>query len=281
MHHFLELALVKLHLYRHLWGVEEPLPQSFSKIKALGYSGIETSVPCAADKEELRDLLQEHRFSLIGQISTRGHSVREHLDSFRSQIEESLELSPVLINSHSGADRFSSEQTLEFFGEALEIEKACGIPIAHETHRGRIFYNPWITRFVLDRFPEVKVCADFSHWVCICERLLQTEMEIIQQVAEHTVHLHARVGYEQGPQVPDPRAPEYADHLNAHEHWWDLVWKAQQRHGAETSTLTPEFGPPGYLHTLPYTNKPVADLWDVCNWQADRQRDRFSKQFGI
>ncbi len=28
-------------------------------------------------------------------------------------------------------------------------------------------------------------------------------------VIESTVHVHARVGYEQGPQVPDPRLPEW------------------------------------------------------------------------
>jgi hypothetical protein len=100
-------------------------------------------------------------------------------------------------------------------------------------------------------------------------------MEIIRLCAEHCIHIHARVGYEEGPQVPDPRAPEYERHLAAHERWWSMIWDAQEKRGVTESTLTPEFGAPDYLHTLPYSRMPVANLWDICNWQAERQKARF------
>ena len=35
-------------------------------------------------------------------------------------------------------------------------------------------------------------------------------------------------------------------------------------------TFTPEFGPPGYMPTLPYTKQPVADLWELNAWMARR-----------
>lgn len=270
---------MKLHLYRPLWGIAEPLAQFLPRIKALGYSGVEATPIHYTDKEEFRNLLVEHGLGLIAQIHTSGYTVREHLDSFRNQIEASLKFSPVLINSHSGADRFSSEDSIQFFQGAVEIENAVGITITHETHRGRILFNPWITQFVLEKVPEVKLCADFSHWVCVCERLLQTETEFLLKAALHTSYLHARVGYEQGPQVTDPRAPEYAAHLEAHEHWWDFVWEAQHQRGLEISPLAPEFGPSPYLHTIPYTNQPIANLTEICDWQAARQRDRFTKKF--
>ncbi len=266
---------MNLQLYRHLWGVTEPRSQTFPQFKAFGYAGIETGLAAGEDKGALRGLLQEHNFAFIGQIFSSGDSVREHLKSFGRSIDAIRELSPVLINSHSGADAFSRDDSLEFFRGALEIEKAAGIPVAHETHRGRILFNPWITQFVLSELPELQICADFSHFVCVCERLLTTELEIIQQIAEHTLHIHARVGYEEGPQVPDPRAPEFAPHLKAHEVWWDLIWSTQRKRGFKTSTLTPEFGPPPYLSTLPYTGIPVAKLGEICDWQAARQRLRF------
>jgi hypothetical protein len=37
----------------------------------------------------------------------------------------------------------------EFFQEVLQIEKEIGIPVFHETHRRRVFYNPWTTRDIL------------------------------------------------------------------------------------------------------------------------------------
>jgi hypothetical protein len=79
--------------------------------------------------------------------------------------------------------------------------------------------------------------------------------------------------------VPDPRAPEYQRHVEAHERWWQIIWETQAAQGRTVSPLTPEFGPPDYLHTLPYSAMPVADLWEICNWQAQRQAVRFAKQY--
>ncbi|MGA9063399.1 MAG: hypothetical protein WB341_17275 [Terracidiphilus sp.] len=43
----------------------------------------------------------------------------------------------------------------------------------------------------------------------------------------------------------------------------------------ETTALTPEFGPPPYLLTMPFTEQPVADLASICDWTAERQAKRF------
>ena len=76
--------------------------------------------------------------------------------------------------------------------------------------------------------------------------------------------------------MPDPRVPAYAAHLAAHEAWWDAVWDAQRRQGMARTTLTPEYGPPLYLHTDPATGAPLADLDAVCDWQAARAAARFA-----
>jgi hypothetical protein len=47
------------------------------------------------------------------------------------------------------------------------------------------------------------------------------------------------------------------------------------RRGYQHTTLTPEFGPDGYLHHLPFTNVPVADLWSLNAWMAQREQQHF------
>jgi hypothetical protein len=185
-------------------------------------------------------------------------------------------LEPRLIGCHGGRDAWSERQSRQFFEQVLQIEREMGIPVGHETHRGRILYNPWVTSRMLDTFPDLKLVCDFGHWTCVDERLLHTETEIIRQCAERCIHIHARVGYEEGPQVPDPRAPEYQYCLDAFERWWQLIWDAQEARGLAASTLTPEYGPPGYLHTLPYTRQPVVDLWEISDWQAQCEAARFA-----
>ena len=90
--------------------------------------------------------------------------------------------------------------------------------------------------------------------------------------------MHVRVGSEQTPQVSDLRAPEFARYRRAFERWWGLVWDEQERRGLAATSICPEFGPPPYLQTAPYTGRPAADLWAVCEWQKERQRARFARR---
>jgi hypothetical protein len=269
---------MNLKLFRHLWGVTAKWEDGFPIFRDAGYHGIECAIPSAVEHARLRRLLKKHNFEFIPQIFTHGDSVAEHVASFRGQLAVARTLGPRLVNAHSGRDCFSDDESARFFEEALKIEADAGVPVAHETHRGRILYNPWITHRLLNRFDNLKFCCDFSHWVCVCERLIDDQMPIIRECASRCIHLHARVGYAQGPQVPDPRAPEYLAHLEAHERWWRLVWDAQQKRGDQVTTLTPEFGPPEYLHTLPFTRAPVSDLAEICDWQARRQLENFARR---
>ncbi|HWQ92481.1 MAG TPA: TIM barrel protein [Clostridia bacterium] len=266
---------MRLVLVRHLWGTTGKWETLLPRIREAGYEVIESALPPAVDRQELRALLKSFGFGYIAQIFTAGKTVAAHLESFKTQIEEAAELEPLIVNSHSGVDTWEEAKASEFFEGAVQIEAQSGGAVAHETHRGRILFNSRDTVRMLERFPALKLCCDFSHWVCVSERLLEDQMEAVQLAATRCIHLHARVGYEQGPQVPHPGAMEYASHLEAHESWWRLVWEAQLGNGDAVSTLTPEFGPPPYLHTLPFTNQPVADLWNVCDWQANRQRAQF------
>lgn len=270
---------MKLKLFRHLWGVDQSWELAFPKFRQAGFVGIEAPMPGESDEKRFRQLLAEHDFEYIPMLFTGGGSAAEHVESFRRQLDRAAGFTPPSITCHSGRDAWSVADAEQFFRRAVEIEKEVGVPVGHETHRGRVMFNPWVTRDLLARFPDLKLCCDFSHWVCVCERLIDDEIETIRLCAERCIHLHARVGYDEGPQVPDPRAPEYKNALEAHERWWDVIWDAQNAAGHQASSLTPEFGPPGYLHTLPYTNVPVANLWDVCHWQAKRQAERFAARF--
>jgi hypothetical protein len=267
----------KLILVRHLWGTSGQWEELFPRFKAAGFSAVEDHVPPAAERPRWLRLCREYDFGFIAQIFTQGNSIAEHVESFRHQVGEAAAMEPLIINAHSGRDAWTETEAMQFFEAALAIETAAGVKVAHETHRGRILFNPWITGRILERLNQLRLCCDFSHWVCVAERLLDDQLPLLQKAAERCFHLHARVGYEQGPQVPDPRAPEYAIHLAAHEAWWRMIWQAQAKRGDAITTLTPEFGPPAYLHTLPHTNAPVADLWDICHWQARRQADNFNR----
>lgn len=270
---------MQLNRFRSLWGVEESLESVLPKIKSAGYAGVECPLP--ENAETFQNLLQKNNLKYIPLIFTSGSSVQEHLQTFQTEIQKANQFHPQLINSHSGKDAWNESQRREFFSGVVDIEKQNQVQVSHETHRGRILFNPWVTRDVLTEFPSLNLCCDFSHWVCVCERLLNDEEEIIRLAAKHCLHIHGRVGYEEGPQVPDPRAPEYQNHLHAHESWWQIIWDEQHKRGFDVSTFTAEYGPPDYMHTLPHSREPVANLWDICEWQATRAQENFKRHFNL
>jgi sugar phosphate isomerase/epimerase len=271
---------MQLKFFRHLWGIDMPWEQAFPRIISLGYTGIETVLPPAADEAQLADLLAAHQLELIITAQTRGGSVGEHIESLRQQANRAKKLKCRFVAAQAGRDAFDAAETRAFYAEALKIEAEAGIDIAHETHRGRPLFHPWAATAIVNQFPSLKLVCDFSHWVCVCERLIDDCLPMIRRVADQAYHIHARVGYAQGPQVPDPRAMAYQPEVQAHERWWDLLWDRQQERGFAESTMCPEFGPPQYLQTDPQSGKPVANLWEIVNWQHDRQRARFARRFG-
>lgn len=76
-------------------------------------------------------------------------------------------------------------------------------------------------------------------------------------------HIHARVGFEEGPQVPDPLHPLWSRWTRLHLDLWRRIIAARRADGAAFLTLTPEFGPPPYMPIDPRSGHPLADAWET------------------
>ena len=276
---------MKLELYKTLWGHDGDLTSAIRLAKQAGFHGIEGPAPAAECErigffETLGDtpwVAEVSTCTTPGEYLPQPHlPVSEHLASLECGVVSSLEGSPKFITSMAGSDAWDYDEVLEFHRGVLALEQRHGIAISIETHRGRPTFHPWQTAKLLDDLPGLNLTCDFSHWCVVSERLvLDQEPQLLDKLADHAFHIHGRVGYAQGPQVPDPRAPEHAEDLAAHERWWDRLLSGMASRGMESATFTPESGPDGYLHCAPFTRQPVADLWDINRWLGQRQLERF------
>ncbi|EGG37371.1 sugar phosphate isomerase/epimerase family protein [Paenibacillus sp. HGF5] len=269
---------MKVAIYKALWGMTGSWEESFKQIAEAGYDGVEAGLPGPQDQQRFMDLLEQYQLKFIAQIYTHGN----HSVSFEEQLLRAKHFSPVKIVSHSAQDCMPFRDQLRFFGRAVMLEAELGVQVAHETHRGRAMFTPWNTARLLQHFPQLKLTADFSHWCAVCESLLENQVYNVKLAISRSVHIHARVGYAQGPQVPHPAAPEYQQELLTHTRWWREIYQHRSKEGAECLSVTTEFGPPNYLHTLPFSNEPVANLWEVCDWMrqfiaAEIARESFNE----
>jgi len=261
-----------------LWGYESwPINDFLQKVKQAGYDGIDTWIPDdAAEKKALLDGLQQYELLLVAhQHQANGQTFEEFKGSFLDHLRICAATQPVLINSHTGRDYFSFEQNLALIDIAQEFSEQTGITIAHETHRGRLGSAPFTINDYFNARENFLITADWSHWTCVSESMLQNFSSIVAEATKRTRHVHARVGYEQGPQVPDPRAAEWNYALNTFFTWWDDIVAYNKQQGRSLFTFTTEFGPPPYMHTMPYTQQPVADQFEINCFMKDIIRTRY------
>jgi hypothetical protein len=109
----------------------------------------------------------------------------------------------------------------------------------------------------------------------VSESLLEDQPETVDLTLQRVDHIHARIGHQEGPQVNDPRAPEWKNAADAHFTWWDKVIEIKKQKG-DVQTILTEFGPPTYMPTLPYTQQPLADQWAINVYMKDLLRKRYS-----
>ncbi len=276
---------LQLKVFRTLWGVTTPWQQTLSELKSVGCCGIEARVPPSADERQtLARRLQESELEYIAILFSGGSVIPaqaetpgQHLERLKSRFAEAKALNPRFVNLLAGNDRWPLAQQVDFLGRAHELAAACEVTCSFETHRATSLYSPWLTLEIIQQLPQLRFTADISHWIVVSERLLDDPCDDFSAFIDRVHHVQARAGYDQGPQVPHPAAPEYQAALQFQQRFWQQIWQSQRRRGYQQTTLTPEFGPDGYLHHLPFTNVPVADLWSLNAWMAEHEQQHFAE----
>ncbi|MBS1750066.1 MAG: twin-arginine translocation signal domain-containing protein [Bacteroidetes bacterium] len=262
------------------WGFPGTVDEFCARAKKEGYDGIEMWWPGNKDQQDiLFNAIKEHNLE-IGFLCGSGDSNFEsHLRQFKSQIDAVISRQiqrPLYINCHSGKDYFSFEQNSQFISYTIDASKKSGIPISHETHRSRILFAAPVARHYAETIPGLRITLDISHWCNVHESLLHDQEETINLILRRTDHIHARVGHAEGPQVNDPRAPEWDAAVKRHIEWWDKVVAFKINQGIKRLSFLTEFGPPDYLPVLPYTRQPVASQWDINVYMMHLLRKRYT-----
>ena len=255
------------------------LRETFTRIHNAGYDGIE-AVVSEDEADEFISLVKEFNFIFIGMYAdiVSGRLRDGTLEHYKNRIDFLASLKPNFINSQSGKDSFSMEENALVIEAAQEISERRGVPVYHELHRGKFSFCPQMTMPMLDRFPEMKMTADISHWVNVSESFLEEYPDEIERLIAHTEHIHARVGFLEGPQIPDPRAPEWQFAVEHHLRWWDQMIAKQRRAGKSLITISPEFGPYPYIPMLPFKNEPVADQWEINLHMKNLLNERYNER---
>lgn len=268
------------------WGQEGTTPAHFLKrVIDEGYDGVEINLPDSRDfVNDFQNALEHVRhskpaFIFIAQqvLSLRNERAEDYLKRMTQRLGDLVSLQPDFINSHTGKDYFSFDDNCRAIEAAENISQQSGIPILHETHRGRFTFHAATLLPYLDRFPQLKLTGDFSHWCTVSESMLSDQEDILEQIIPFVHHLHARIGSTQASQVNDPFAPEWKSNVETFINWWRKIVETRIKTKESNFTICPEFGPVPYMPTMPVSQTPLCDQWET----NTRIKNRLQIEFAL
>src|SRR5690349_8593403 len=213
---------------------DDPLEVFLQRVAATGFEATEIYLGSLNESPaEITRLHIAYGLRLIGQILTQGASYKDHIKSLETQFEFAAQCQVEFINSHAGRDIFSFAENVQLFQRIVQLSQSSGIPILIETHRGRPTYSAIETRKYLEAVSELRLTADFSHWMVVHESGLEDQRANLDLAITRADYIHARVGYAEGPQIPDPRAPEWQNAVETHLRLWQQIIDQHKKNGKE------------------------------------------------
>ena len=165
---------MRLQVFKPLWGHTSSFEVAVREAVDAGFDGIEGAAPESVnDSQTWRAALAEYDLHYIAEICTGGTYVpnrdatlQQHLDDFDRKLEQSLRLDPLFVNCLGGLDAWPEEESFDFFAQAIEIAERAGALVSFETHRGRSFFNPWVTDRITTELPHIKPHLRLQPLVC-------------------------------------------------------------------------------------------------------------------
>ena len=270
---------MKIQFYIPRWGNRNLSWADFAlKAKNASYDGVEANLPIdETEKKEMLTQLKNNGLSWIGQhFETSTAIFEDHAEEFEVRLNHLASAKPLFINTQTGKDFFSFEENCRLIEIATKVSDQTGIKIVHETHRGKFSFCTTATASFLNKFENLRITADFSHWCCVAESYLADQKEMLHLAIGRADHIHSRVGYPGGAQVNNPAAPEWAEALAIHCNWWDAIIQNHINLKTEMLTITCEFGPFPYMPQLPFSQQDVSDLWEANLFMKDFLQKRYT-----
>lgn len=139
-----------------------------------------------------------------------------------------------------------------------------GMPILFETHRNCITNDLYSTLCLLDAIPEMRMCADLSHYVVGREMTMpipEREMQHMSRILARSDSFQGRVAGRQQIQL-QLDFPQNQKWVDLFKGWWAEGFASWKHRNAEgTCVFLCELGPPDYAITGP-DGRELSNRWE-------------------
>jgi len=258
----------RLEVFQSLWAMEQrrpgrperPMEENFRLAAAAGYDGlcIDPAVHEIKAMRALRPLYRENDLKCM--VNAFPATVKE----LQPLLRLAVEMDAVLVNVIGQVMPLTVAEGVPVIRRWMQDANEAGLPLLFETHRDSTLNDLHYTLQLIDAVPEMRLCADLSHFVIDREMRLPLparDREHVRRILERSECFQGRVANREQVQVQID-FPQHQAWVEQFRNWWRdgiAMWRARNAVDA-TLVFLCELGPPPYAMTDSEQNE-LSDRW--------------------
>jgi len=257
-----------LEIYQSLWGMQLRNPntpertdeESFAMVAEAGFDGmcLDPSVDEIPENLKKRALFKKYGLGCMVNAFPYSPDDMQPLLAFADQ------MNACMVNIISGVMTIRPEDAIGFVRRWIEEAGEADMPLLFETHRDGLLNDLYYTLQLMDLVPEMRLCADLSHFVVDRELrapVPQQDREYLNQVLERSDCFQGRIANREQVQIQID-FPQHQEWVEIFRGWWKdgmRMWRKRNTCDA-TLVFLCELGPPPYAITDANQNE-LSDRW--------------------
>ncbi len=243
-------------------GMEWSLPEKLAMIRDAGFDGAGVRFIDPGYAREVAGFLRQN--GMIWQAQCYPRTVAD----LAPVLALVAELGADHVNLQPDVRPYQLEACCPFIDGWRGMAERAGVAMHIETHRDRMTTDLVLTLHLLDRYPDLRLTADLSHYLVGREfawPVDDTNHALIHRILDNSWGLHGRVASREQVQV-ELGFPQHQGWVALFMGWWEYGIRSWRRRAGPDATLTflCELGPAPYAIT-------GADGRDLSDRWADAQ----------
>lgn len=247
----------ELHFYQSLWAMqlrspdrpERSMDENFRMIADAGYHGacIDPAPHEIGEFAPLRELYEKYGLGCMV------NAFPDNEDNLQPLLKLARDFNACVVNVISGVMPVRPEDAVPVVRRWMDEAQNMNMPLLFETHRDGMLNDLYYTLQLMDLVPEMRLCADLSHFVV--DREFRTPISpldhgYITSVLQRSECFQGRVASREQIQVQID-FPQHQEWVQIFRRWWKEGMRMWRRRHATDATLTflCELGPPPYAIT--------------------------------
>ena len=257
----------RLEVYTSLWamqphdqtGVKLPHEQVCAMVAEAGFKGLAIDLGAAdvATAHAVRPHLEAHGLTplIVAFPKT--------IQSLEDTLHMAVDFGSPFVDVIGQVMPLSVDEMVPVIETWCGMAERIGMPVQFETHRNCITNDLYVTLQLIDRIPQMRLCADLSHYVVDREfwyPLSERDMGLISRVLARSDSFQGRVASRQQIQL-QLDFPQHQKWVGLFKTWWrEGLASWRERNAEGICVFLCELGPPEYAMTGP-DGREMSDRW--------------------